>query len=95
MRLNEHCCEMMTTNLAGGETAILYVPKFREYGIRVLDGGSGFIVIEHCPWCGKCLPGVLRDAWFREIESRGFEVGDAAIPKEFLSDAWWRARLQQ
>ncbi|RXH58887.1 hypothetical protein GRAN_2197 [Granulicella sibirica] len=86
---------MMTTNLAGGETAILFVPKFREYGIRVLDGGSGFIAIEHCPWCGKSLPSALRHVWFKEIESRGFEVGDEAIPTEFLSDAWWRARPQQ
>ncbi|WP_128912802.1 DUF6980 family protein [Granulicella sibirica] len=95
MRVNEHCCDMMTTNLAGGETAILFVPKFREYGIRVLDGGSGFIAIEHCPWCGKSLPSALRHVWFKEIESRGFEVGDEAIPTEFLSDAWWRARPQQ
>lgn len=28
----------------------------RDNGIRVLDGGSGFIVIEHCPWCGKAFP---------------------------------------
>ncbi len=90
--MNEHCCEMMATNLAAGETAILYAPKFREYGIRVLDGGSSFIVIEHCPWCGKTLPGALRDAWFQEIESRGFEIGDEAIPAEFFSDAWWKAQ---
>jgi hypothetical protein len=90
--VDDHCCEMMSMNLAGGETAILYVPKFREYGIRVIDGGSGFIVIDYCPWCGKVLPGTLRDAWFREIESRGFEVDDDTIPAELTSDAWWRAR---
>ena len=86
---------MMTTNLAGGETAILYVPQFREYGIRVLDGGSSFIMIEHCPRCGKCLPDVFRDAWFREINSRGFEIDDEGIPTEFLSDVWWRAQPQK
>jgi hypothetical protein len=80
----------MSTNLAGGETAILYAPKFREYGIRVLDGGSGFIVIDHCPWCGKALPAPLRTEWFNEIESRGFEAGDETIPAEFTSDAWWK-----
>jgi hypothetical protein len=83
---------MMTTNLAGRETAIVYSPKFREYGIPVLDGGSSFIVIGHCPWCGKILPVTLRDEWFNEIESRGFEAGDDSLPTEFTSDAWWRSR---
>ena len=81
---------MMSSNLAGGETAIVYVPKFREYGISVLDGGSGFIVISHCPWCGTTLPRTLRDRWFEEIEARGFEVADGIIPAEFTSDAWWK-----
>jgi hypothetical protein len=67
---------MMSTNLAGEETAILYVPKFREYGILVLDGGSGFIQIDHCPWCGMALPAPLRNEWFNEIEAHGLEVGD-------------------
>jgi hypothetical protein len=81
---------MMSNNLAGGETAILYVPKFREYGILVLDGGSSFIAISHCPWCGTALPDTLRNRWFKEIEARGFEVGDERIPAELISDAWWK-----
>jgi hypothetical protein len=81
----------MSSNLAGGETAILYIPKFREYGIRVLDGGSGFIEISHCPWCGRILPGTLRENWFKELEARGFDVGDDTIPAELTSDAWWKA----
>jgi hypothetical protein len=92
VKVNDLRCEMMQTNLAGGETAVAYVSKFREYGIRVLDGGSSFIAIDHCPWCGKVLPAKLRDAWFEEIEARGFEVDDEAIPAEFTSEALWRTR---
>ncbi|ADW68817.1 hypothetical protein AciX9_1769 [Granulicella tundricola MP5ACTX9] len=89
--MNDHCCAMMSSNLAGGETAILYVPKFRDYGIPVLDGGGSFIAISHCPWCGQTLPHTLRDRWFTEIEARGFEIGDDNIPVEFATDAWWKA----
>jgi hypothetical protein len=88
--VNAHCCAMMSSNLAGGETAIRYLPKFREYGITVLDGGSSFISIHYCPWCGTSLPGSLRDKWFEEIAARGYEVDDE-IPAELNSDAWWKA----
>jgi hypothetical protein len=50
------------------ETAIIYIQKFREYGIRVLDGGSSFIVINFCPWCGKNLPASLRDEYVESVE---------------------------
>jgi hypothetical protein len=26
-----------------------------EYGIRVHDGGSSYVVIRYCPWCGAKL----------------------------------------
>lgn len=87
--MKNHCCATMSSNLAGGETAIVYEAKFREYGISVLDGGSSFILINHCPWCGTVLPDTLRARWFKEVESRGFEVGDQNIPSELTSDAWW------
>jgi hypothetical protein len=50
-----HFCSDMADRIRD-ETAISYVPKFREYGISVLDGGSSFIVLRFCPWCGAfCL----------------------------------------
>lgn len=27
-----------------------------EYGLRIHDGGSSYVVISHCPWCGARLP---------------------------------------
>jgi hypothetical protein len=27
-----------------------------EYGLFVHDGGSSFITINYCPWCGTKLP---------------------------------------
>jgi hypothetical protein len=27
----------------------------RDYGIRVHDGGSSYVTIRFCPWCGSSL----------------------------------------
>jgi len=27
-----------------------------EYGLRIHDGGSSYVVIGYCPWCGTRLP---------------------------------------
>jgi hypothetical protein len=78
--------------ISGGEAALDYVPKFREYGIKVLDGGSSYILISFCPWCGRKLPGRLRDAWFDEVERLGMNMDHPALPLELLSDEWWRKR---
>jgi hypothetical protein len=62
-----HCCNAIADHLTDG-TALVHVPKFREYGIRVLDGGSSFIILEFCPWCGTRLPESLRDRGFESVE---------------------------
>jgi hypothetical protein len=38
------------------DNLIYYSAKFDEYGIIIHDGGSSFIVISFCPWCGTKLP---------------------------------------
>jgi hypothetical protein len=76
--------------VADADVPIEYSAKFREYGIRILDGGSAVLRISHCPWGGCELPASLRDAWFDAIEGLGLEPGDAAIPAEYESDVWWR-----
>jgi len=60
----KHCCTRMTEQVqhrcdvhadpAGCPDAL--VGYFGgQYGIRVHDGGSSFVVILHCPWCGTRL----------------------------------------
>ena len=87
--MNQHCCQNMDKHLAEGEVAIYYIPKFREYGVKVLDGGTSFVLIQYCPWCGQKLPESLRDRWFDEIERFGLEPDDSEIPQKYLSDQWW------
>ena len=72
---------------------IVYLKKFREYGIRILNGGSSIKTIQYCPWSGKLLPKSLRDEWFDTLEELGFDdPRDQEIPEEFKTDKWWKDR---
>jgi hypothetical protein len=84
-----HCCSSMVRQLESGETTMLYIPKFREYGVRVLDGGTSFIRILFCPWCGQSLPPSVRDQWFEKLEELKLDPTEGKIPEEFMTDAWW------
>ena len=60
----------MRLHLSNGEgAAILFIPKFNEYGIPVLDGGSSYITLDFCPWCGTKLPASTRDQYFNDLEA--------------------------
>jgi len=37
------------------DVALIYHIRSKRYGIPVRDGGSSYIHITHCPWCGKKL----------------------------------------
>ncbi len=88
----KHCCDAMHDHLGRANLPVVYVPKFREYGVRVLDGGSSYVLLEFCPWCGKRLPSSMRDAWFDAIEAMGLEPESQGMPEEYRNDSWWRAR---
>jgi hypothetical protein len=53
----------MRTAVESEEISIDYAPKFREFGVRVLDGGTSGILLNVCPWCGMRLLSSLRDEW--------------------------------
>jgi hypothetical protein len=87
--MKPHCCQELSQNLSKRESALVFIGKFREYGIRVLDGGTSFIQIRFCPWCGQTLPSSLRDEWFSQIEALNLEPDDPKIPPKFRTGAWW------
>ena len=89
------CCSRMSEYLKEDDYAIVYIPKFREYGLKIFDGGSSMMTIEFCPWCGKKLPTSLRDVWFERLNSLGINPDDPKnIPGEFKSDTWWRKKTR-
>lgn len=87
----KHCCDAMAGHLAGGDVPIVYSPRFREYGLRIMDGGSSKQLIDFCPWCGRRLPETLREEWFERLARLGIEPHDPRIPEEMKTDAWWQA----
>lgn len=71
------------------QKAIVWVPNFREWGVAVNDGGTSFIEIKYCPWCGESLPDSLRDDWFNRAKEMGVEPPYNRMPKQFKSETWW------
>ena len=67
----DFCCDRMMDSANNAEIPIVFTPKFREFGIRVLDGGTSTVQLLFCPWCAQLLPSSLRDEWFDELERLG------------------------
>ncbi len=95
------CCDAMSAQLSQRceqhsdpfecENVIYWSPRFDEYGLIIHDGGASYVVVEHCPWCGKKLPKSKRERWFKELERLGFEEPlFADVPSSFESDEWYR-----
>ena len=82
-------CKQMESHLNGDDSVIRFIPKFREVGIPVTDGGTSIILIKFCPWCGNQLPPSMRDQWFNKLEEMNLEP-DSRLPSEMKSDLWWR-----
>jgi predicted nucleotidyltransferase len=85
-----HCCDAMAAHVASGDVPLTYLPRFREYGLKISDGGTAKQLIEYCPWCGRRLPESLRNAWFEQLEKLGLNPEDPRVPDRMKTDAWWR-----
>ena len=83
------CCKEMKNSVFDEDIPITYIPKFREYGIDIIDGGTSFKLIKYCPWCGAKLPTSLREEWFDEIYKLNLEPESPEIPDKYLTDEWW------
>lgn len=91
-----HCCLTMDRGLEKYQNLLNYSPQYREYGIKV-PKSTGCMLIDYCMFCGKQLPISVRDEWYDILEKEyGLESPDEEdrkkVPKEFLTDEWWKAR---
>lgn len=82
------CCPDLQRAVEDPDVPIIYNSIFREFGVRVLDGGSSTLLLHFCPWSGTKLPESLRDAWFEELERRGIDPHGDDIPDEFRDERW-------
>lgn len=88
---SDHCCVIMSVHCAASsDTALVYNTRFREYGIRILDGGTSLMHLKYCPWCGTQLPASLRNDWFDELERRGLSYPENEIPLDMQDSTWWQ-----
>lgn len=85
-----HLCSWLASSLEEPAFQLRYRDMYREYGIYIQDGGSSFIVIDFCPFCGEALPTRLRDEWFRRLRALGLEPDDPRLPAEMEDGTWWR-----
>lgn len=84
-----HDCKDHETPWDCSDTSLVYHEPFNEYGVPIRDGGMSYLIIDHCPWCGKRLPSSERDRWFDEVEAASLDPQDIeALPPNFLSAAW-------
>jgi hypothetical protein len=83
-------CVELAAAVASEDLPVIYVPKFREFGIENTDGGSSYQLIAFCPYCGERLPEPLRDDWFEAIERLDLEPEDPGVPIRYATDEWWR-----
>ena len=82
----------MEKHLRNEKVALMYVPKFREYGIRSRTGDTSYQLIKYCPWCGSKLPESLRDKWFDRLEKLGLEPESPDLPKDMTTDEWYKKK---
>jgi len=88
--------EQLNSYAESSEYPIVYIPKFREYGISLQDGGNSFVHLNYCPFTGKKIPASLRDAWFDRLEELGFDdPSSQAVPEEYKTEAWWLHTLYE
>ncbi len=83
-----HVCDTHPNAYDCPDKVVDYIPKFREYGILVHDGGTSKLSIRFCPWCGSQLPDSQRDRWFSELGRRGIEPGTEDVPSEYTDETW-------
>jgi hypothetical protein len=89
MSAMKFCCSQMETAVHDPNIPVIFTPKFREFGIRILDGGTSSLAIVFCPWCGQKLPDSLRDDWFDKLEQLGVDPYGKDIPAEFTDERWY------
>jgi hypothetical protein len=51
----EYKCPQHPDPFDCGDNVLIYSKSHKEFGIIVHDGGSSFITIKYCPFCGKKL----------------------------------------
>jgi len=83
----------MENSIRDNDIPLEFVSKYREFGIKILDGGTSFLIVNFCPWCGEKLPDSLRDEWFDKLELMGVDpYNQKNIPIEYRDEQWYLSK---
>jgi hypothetical protein len=93
---HSYCCGSLEYQIESVLCPVGYSKQWREYSIRDFKSTSVSLMM-FCPNCGTKLPSSLRDQWFDILEKEyglegPIEEDKKQIPKEFLTDDWWKKR---
>ena len=92
----EHKCEVHDDVFDCLDHLFYYSRTFDEYGIIIHDGGSSYISIQYCPFCGTKFRPSKRDQYFdileTELKISSEDISEGRIPEEFKTDEWWKKR---
>ena len=92
--MTAHCCTMMTTNVEQRcdmhpdpfdcvDRLVYYSEELREHGLIIHDGGTSYVAIVYCPWCGTRLPESRRDELYaNDSDTDGEQLSDRLNLKE-------------
>ena len=93
-RQAQHTCEAHSDLRARPDSLVVHLQATGQFGLRVHDGGSSFITIRHCPWCGtNLLEGVTnRELGPPALKIAGFQLwvhGRQFLEAEDAYDGNW------
>lgn len=88
----EHQCEIHDSVFDCCDHLFFYNRVYDEYGVILHDGGSSYIVIRFCPFCGHEFPKSKREEYFNLIYNELKITSLNDLSEEFKTDEWWKKR---
>lgn len=101
---NNFCCERMKLAVEDIDCPLDYIPKVRYYRMSapksLLKKNEVWVGyrVDFCPYCGTKLPADLANERLEILEQEyGIDNPNdpkqkKRIPKEFMTDEWWKKR---
>jgi Domain of unknown function (DUF6980) len=93
------CCDALKRNLNDCGVHLVYHPRKRIYGIKIVGTPTSYVQMNYCYLCGKKFPFDLNDEWERILREE-YNIDDPyndkeqikRIPAEFQTEEWWKKR---
>jgi hypothetical protein len=88
----EYKCDVHADVFECPDNIIYYNQTLDEYGLIIHNGGSSYMRILFCPFCGTKLPKSKRELYFSMLKKLGLNPFDDNLPEKLRTDEWWKKR---